>query len=87
MNWDYYKLPENKLAYVQQCIEENDEHALIRIHNIYKLSPHTYCCSGAGIINHFKHLLNERLDRKADRSNRNTKDPKETTADNKAQAY
>ncbi|HLS53255.1 MAG TPA: hypothetical protein VK031_04730 [Tissierellaceae bacterium] len=61
MGWDYSKLPEDKLSYVQQLVQDNNVGALLKVHNNYKLSRYTYCCGTKGILLHFKRLLDERI--------------------------
>lgn len=44
--WDFSKLPESEHANVKALLLVNDIQSLVRIHDRYGLSPHSYCCSG-----------------------------------------
>lgn len=44
--WDFSKLPESEHENVKAFLLANDIQSLVKIHDRYSLSPHSYCCSG-----------------------------------------
>lgn len=44
--WDFSKLPESEHSNVKAALLANDIQSLVKIHDRYGLSPHSYCCSG-----------------------------------------
>jgi hypothetical protein len=58
--WDFSKLPESEHANVKALLSANDIQSLVKIHDRYGLSPHSYCCSGIeGVRNWFEWAIKE----------------------------
>ena len=58
--WDFSKLPESEHANVKELLLANDIQSLVKIHDRYGLSPHSYCCSGIeGVRNWFEWAIKE----------------------------
>ena len=58
--WDFSKLPESEHERVKEMLSENNIQGLVRIHDKYQLSPHSYCCSGVeGVLNWFQWAIDE----------------------------
>ena len=52
--WDFSKLPESEHENVKALLAKNDIQGLVKIHDRYKLSEYSYCCSGIeGVRNWF----------------------------------
>ena len=45
-DWDFSRLPESEHGSALSALESGDVETLRRLHDTYKLSPYTYCCSG-----------------------------------------
>ncbi len=52
--WDFSKLPKDEHPSVLQHLSDGNVVELIRLHNKYKLSEYSYCCSGTeGVVRWF----------------------------------
>lgn len=58
--WDFSKLPESEHVNVKALLSANDIQSLVKIHDRYGLSPHSYCCSGIeGVKAWFEWAINQ----------------------------
>lgn len=56
--WHWERLPEEEHSEVIEAVENQDFYKLLILHNKYKLSDYTYCCSSDnGFINHFRNAI------------------------------
>jgi len=55
--WDWSKLPKEEHEAAIEAYSYGRWSVLRQLHDKYSLSPYSYCCDTKGIINHFKHAI------------------------------
>lgn len=48
--WDWSKFPDEKIPELKRAFEDDNQSAMITLHNQYKLSDNNFCCSGGKVL-------------------------------------
>ena len=48
--WDWSGFPKDRIPDLKTAFEKQDQSAMITLHNKYRLSENSFCCSGGNVL-------------------------------------